>query len=298
MERRVRDDDTADGHGGQARHGAERAGATYLNLDLLEAGPGELGGEFMGDRPTRRGRSEPEAALQREVVHLVDDTVDVISKRRTLRLNAAILREHRGRAVTQDGQRVRLKPERGQPGNGIDLRLGEGFGQRAPGVGEEFQRARSGNTRIELAQRPGGRITRIGEGLLTLLRVARVEGREIRVAHVDLAADFEDRRSPRDSLRNIRDGAGVFGDILPHLAIAPRRGLHQHAVFIAQREREPVDLGLGRVGNRHPLGQAQIGPHPPIEIRDILVRESVLEAEHANFVGDLSESVGQSRADL
>ena len=99
MQRRVRDDDAAHGHRRQPRDRRERPGATDLNVDPFELRPGKFGGEFMRDRPTRRGRAEAQTPLQREVVHLVDDAVDIVAERGPLGLDLAVMGEHVGGAV-------------------------------------------------------------------------------------------------------------------------------------------------------------------------------------------------------
>ena len=53
-----------------------------------------LGGEFVRDRPARAARDEAEPLLQREVVDLVDDAVDVIAEARALSLDGAVMRQH------------------------------------------------------------------------------------------------------------------------------------------------------------------------------------------------------------
>ena len=47
-----------------------------------------------------------------------------------------------------------------------------------------------------------------------------------------------------------RDGADVVRHVLAGLAVAARGGLHQHAVLVAQVDREAVELELGRVVDR------------------------------------------------
>jgi hypothetical protein len=66
---------------GAAAPPGQRAGAADLDVDGLEPGPGQFGRELVRDGPARRGRAEAEPRLQRQVVDLVDDAVDVIAER-------------------------------------------------------------------------------------------------------------------------------------------------------------------------------------------------------------------------
>ena len=210
VQRGVADDDAADGDGEQARDRGEGAGAADLDVDGLEHGGGALGGELVGEGPARRGRAEAEAGLQVEAVDLVDDAVDVIAERRALALDAAVLGQHLVGGGAGDGQRVGLEAEGGEAGDGGGLGVGEGFGRLAPGVGEEAERAGGGDLRVELAERAGGGVAGVGEGAAGGLGLAGVEGLEVGVAHVDLAADFEDRGRVVEGVRDVVDGAGVL----------------------------------------------------------------------------------------
>ena len=65
---------------------------------------------------------------------------------------------------------------------------------------------------------------------------------------------YRPRRAPRDGGHSLSlsaccgivvDGADIGGDVLARRAVAARRRLHQFAVLVAQRHRQPVDLRLG-----------------------------------------------------
>ncbi|MPN29020.1 hypothetical protein SDC9_176468 [bioreactor metagenome] len=57
-----------------------------------------------------------------------------------------------------------------------------------------------------------------------------------------------------------------MGDVLAGFAITAGRGLYQHAVFIAQVDRQAVELQLGCVLNcRIALIQTQFAPHPCVK---------------------------------
>ena len=58
----------------------QRAGAADLDADVAQHRGGLFGRELPGDRPARRAADEAEPALQRQVVDLVDDAVDVVAE--------------------------------------------------------------------------------------------------------------------------------------------------------------------------------------------------------------------------
>ena len=296
VERGVGDDDAADGDGGQARDGGERAGAADLDLDCLEPGDGALGGELVGDGPARRGGAEAEAGLEVEAVDLVDHAVDVVAEGGAAGLDVAVSGEHVVDAVAGRHQRIGGEAERRESGDRAGLGVRERLGDLAPGVGEEPQRTGGGDPGIELAQRSGGRVARVGEGPGAGLRLAGVEGGEIRVAHIDLAADLEHGGGAGQGLGDVVDGAGVGGDVLAGLAVAARGGLDEEAVLVAEREREAVDLGFGGVGERGVGGDAEKTPHAPVEFRHVWIGEGVAEAEHRDGVADLCERLRRGRA--
>ena len=79
---------------------------------------------------------------------------------------------------------------------------------------------------VELAQRAGGGVARIGEGLAALFRLPLIERGEIGVAHIDFAANLEDigHVPALQPLRNVRDGAHIGGNVLALAAVAARGG--------------------------------------------------------------------------
>ena len=91
------------------------------------------------------------------------------------------------------------------------------------------QRAGSGDTRIELAQRTGGGIARIGENLFTLLGLPVVHAREIGPQHQHFATHLE-RGGNMPTVQTQRYGsnrAQIRGDILAGRAVAACGPRHQ-----------------------------------------------------------------------
>ena len=68
------------------------------------------------------------------------------------------------------------------------------------------------------------------------------------MAHVDLAAHLEGGGKVLGGNRfgDVGNGAHIGGDVFAFVAVAARRALDQPAALVAQRDRQTVDLGLGR----------------------------------------------------
>ena len=160
------------------------------------------------------------------------------------------MREHFLGRLTEAGQRIDRQAEAGHRLDCAELRLGERLADLAPGVGEKGERTPRGDARIELAQRTGGGVARIGEGRLARRGLPGVQRGEIGMAHVDFAARLENARRALQAVRDRLDRAHVGGDVLALEAVAARRRLDELAVFVAQIARQAVDLRLGRQGER------------------------------------------------
>ena len=76
--------------------GVKRARPADVDADRLDDGHRLLGRELVRDRPAGRARDEAEPLLERKIVDLVDDAVDVVAERRTLSLDRVIVRDQLG----------------------------------------------------------------------------------------------------------------------------------------------------------------------------------------------------------
>src|SRR5688572_5149643 len=97
------------------------------------------------------------------------------------------------------------------------MRLRRRLARRAHGVGEELERPPGVDLRVELAERAGGGVARVGEDARPLAdalagggaarlflhqrRLPRVEGEELGLLHEDLAADLDARGRLAPSLQ-------------------------------------------------------------------------------------------------
>ena len=98
-------------------------------------------------------------------------------------------------------------------------------------------------------------------------------------------------------MRNFGDGADIGGHILAFAAIAARRGLDQHTVFIAERARQPIDLRL----RRHQQGIVLLEPQKLADARaefgDLVIGENIAERQHGDRMPHLGEFLRRSRSD-
>ena len=67
-----------------------------LIVDRLDDRHRLLGRELVRDRPSRRARDEAEPLLEREIVDLVNDAVDVVAERRALGLDRVVVGDQFG----------------------------------------------------------------------------------------------------------------------------------------------------------------------------------------------------------
>ncbi len=250
----------------------------------------------MGDGPARRARDEAEAFLQIEPVHLVDDAVDVIGELSALLGQLLVVGEQLGGA----GAHARLWVDRqaplGERGVNARLSVGRQLGNLAPGIGKEAQRPRRRNRGIELAQRAGRGIARIGEHLASARLLLLVETPEVGMCHVDLAAHV-DQLGDVAALQLVRDrgdGHHVLGDVLAFHAVAACRRLGERAILVAQRDRQPVDFRLGGEGERRIGVELQKAVHALNEVRHVLGVEGITQRQHRHAVLDLAEAFGRA----
>ncbi len=90
-----------------------------------------------------------------------------------------------------------------------------------------------------------------------------------------------------------------MGDVLADLAVAARRTADELPVLVAQRDRQPVDLGLGdevEVRVLDPL-PGQVGAHPRHPRAQLLLGARVGQREHRALVADLGQLADRLAAD-
>ncbi len=290
VQRRQPDSRPADEHGLEHCERCRLPRATDRHHDVAQGRHAFLGRELVGDRPPRGVARRAERLPLREIVDLDDDTVDLVGQRVALVLPAA--------AVLVDGlERV----ERADLGVHRQAELAEGVERLvvtrevepalhlAELVTPDRELTRRRDLRILLAQRPRGRVARVGEEAIARLGLALVELVERGDGHVHLAAHLEHLGRSFEPMRQRLDRLHVRRDVLARASVSTRRGLHQTPVLVPHRHREAVDLELAHESHRPGAGRGQpaLGSRAP---RDELVeREGVVERHHRHAVGDRSE---------
>ena len=118
---------------------------------------------------------------------------------------------------------------------------------------------------------------------------------EVGARHVDLAAHFQHVR-PALALQLLRDHldlAQVGADVLAGGTVATGRALHEHAVLVAQVDRQAVELGLGGEHQRRPAQALVDAAH---EVTHFLVAEGIAQRQHRHRMHDLGEPRGRLAA--
>ena len=306
MQRGVGHGHAADEYRRQLGHRRQLAGATDLDFDAEHLGQLLLRRVLVGHGPARLAGDEAQLPLQRDAVDLVDHAVDVVGQGVALAADVLVESDQLDGA----GGPRRLLGDREAPG--LELRqpvelgraIGAAFACRrdfAQPIGKEAQGPRRGNRRVELAHRARRRVARIDEHLLVLLpgrdllALALVERVEVGTLHVDLAAHFDHGwRLAVQAQRNLAHRADVLRDLFADLAVAAGRGLHQHAVFVAQVHGQAVELEFADIRHlRSVLGQTEFLAHPRIEGAGAAGRDVGLGADrqHRHLVAHLGEAV-------
>src|SRR5439155_29720 len=277
MQRDVLHDDAADADRLELADRRERAGASDLDLDILEHGHGALGRKLVGDRPARRPRHEAEALLPVDTIDLVDDAVDVVVEMRPVGFDLAMESEQLFDGIAQLGERIGLEAAALEPLDHARQGIFRHFADLAPGIGKKAERARGGDPGVLLPQRASRRIARIGEdgiagGLLPL-----VEREKCLLGHVDFAAHLANlRHVPAFELfRYVLQRADIGGDIFAHGPVAERRGGDEFASLITQRYREPVDFRLSAEGDLVGVAEPQEAPYAGDEIDYVGLRKVI-----------------------
>ena len=168
-------------------------------------------------------------------------------------------------------------------------------------VGKKAQGPLRCNARVQLAHRTCSGVARIDKGFFTLhagsdaAALALVQRFKVIAAHVDLATHLQRvGRIVGQAQRNLPDGAYVGCDVLAGLAIAPRGGPHQHAVFVAQAERQTVKFKFGHIRDRRRVGiELELAADACIEVFSAagLGIGFGADAEHRRFVAHAAKGV-------
>ncbi len=176
---------------------------------------------------------------------------------------------------------------------GGEVKPADGADPVAPSGQRPFRRQR----RVELANRARRGVARVGEGRFLGCGAAFVERFEGGDRQVDLAADFDQLRRVGDSQRNRADRAQVLRHVLADATVAAGGAADQDAVLVGERDRQPVDLRLGRVAElrRGDIEALQVVGEPVLPGAQLLLIAGIAEREHLLDVFDLLEPLQRRR---
>jgi len=289
VQRRAGDDDARHLHRPQACHRRRRARAANLDVDRLQHRRLLLRGKLVRDRPARRTRDEAHLALQRVVVELVDDAVDIERQLRAALANRAVVGEQprrprddgvfsadRHAPVAKSGERGRMR--------GRQLTAVDGANR----IRIERQRTLRRDAWVELSQRTRRPVAWIGERTSALGDHSRVVGIERLDGHEDFAAHVEQSRpaAAAQLQRNAADGAHIRGHVLAGGAIAARGRDRQPAILVAQADGEAVHLRLDRKRRVANVQRLLDAAH---EVGDLVVAERIRQRQHRHGMPHLRE---------
>ena len=252
VQSRPRDHDSANGHRLQVGDRRQCPGAADLDGDFVQHGPRPFRRELVGSGPARRTADHAQARLPVQPVRLVDDAVDIIGQGRAFGLHPIVQRyrfidraAEGGKAI--DAEAPALEPLEKIPLCLADIGGGAAVLEHAPGIGEEAQLSLRRNRRVELAQRTGRGIARVGIERQSGRIPAGVQRCEIVLAHIDFAADFDIARRFRafEAFRQVDHGPQIGRHVLADGAVSAGRAQNERAVAVVDRGRQAVDLRFG-----------------------------------------------------
>ena len=278
-------------HGLEHGEGDHVAGPAHVPSNLVERRRGGHRRELPGDRAARLAPHHAEAALQLEVVHLHDHAVDLEVERVAPRLPSATGGGQSVDVVVHRHVGAHLEPVFVHPVERLLLRLEGHALERAHAVAPDRQRARRGKLRVELADRAGGRVARVGERGQPGRGAVLVELGEVGARQVYLAAHLEQSRRALHAQRDGLDRAQVLRHVLAQLAVAASGAAHQRTVLVHERDRQAVDLRLGLVLDSrvlHPLLLQQV-VHACLPGAELVLVARVGERQHRLEVRHLLE---------
>ena len=194
----------------------------------------------------------------------------------------------------------------GRPQERSASSVSNSLGGREPGavadaVEEDGQRPGGADPRVELAQRTGRGVARVGEGRRARFLALPVESREVARAHDHLAAHLEvggGRQRPvgAQAQRQRADGPEVRADLLAGRPVAAGRAGDEAPCLVDHLDGETVELRLERRSGSG-SSRAEEAPDALVELGELLDREGVLQAEHRHPVAHRGERAGRGRPD-
>ncbi len=289
LDRRPGDDDGL--HDGVR---SDPPGAPDVDPDVEQLGVDLLGRVLEGDGPPRRARRRAQLALERDLVDLDDDAVDLVGA--VVPVLPVV-----GHELLDLGDLVEhldLVGRRQAPGPHHLVPLALPLEVEAPPgtdpVDEQLEWPARRDLGVLLPQRPGSRVARVGERRLPRRHERGIEVGEPRGREEDLPADLDElwHAVTAEPLGHSPDGAHVVGDVLARATVATGQRPNEPTLLVEQVHGETVDLQLGEeVGTGAHLTLDPLRPRP-----QLLEGERVVEAQHPLDMVDGLEAGRERRA--
>ena len=168
--------------------------------------------------------------------------------------------------------------------------------QNPDAIAEESKRSLRGDTGIKLAQGACRRITRVSKHFPAGTARLFVDFLKARLREEYLTAHFQTGWNiiPLQLQRDRTDGAYVGGNVFTRRTITPRRGTHQHTVFIEKADRQTIQLQLAAPGQGVAAFEAIL--HALVKREEALFIKDVIQRQHWDFMTYLTESTQRLRA--
>ena len=176
--------------------------------------------------------------------------------------------------------------------------VGGEFARLAHRVGEQRERPCGGLRRVDLAQRPGRRVARVGVEALTGGFLGGVERQEVFLRDEDFAADFDPLGS--GLLETARDGfqrAEVGGDVLALAAVAAGGAVDEFPGLVGEIDGKAVDLGFRDERKRGIGREPEKAAGALVPFMEVGRVERVVEREHRHGVAQFGKAAGRGCAD-
>ena len=162
-------------------------------------------------------------------------------------------------------------------------------------IAEHIQGSCGGYSGVQLPQRAGCRISRVGKAGKALVRPLYIQCFEGLNLHIDFTPHFYEfgygyilGKGPQNQ-GNGEEGLDVGRHVFSHVPISSSGGHTQFSVFVDQFHGYPVDFWLYRILEGSVFSQESFGPG--VKVPNIFFAETVFQAEHGPAVSDLGEGL-------
>jgi hypothetical protein len=259
---------------------------------VLDNRSGLRGRELDGHGPAGAPGDHPQAVLEGKRIDLEDDPVDLVGEILAVGFDVMVVSDAILNVAGKPDVGVCREPPVAKHLQGVPVGRKALSLDTPHAVAEDPEGPFCRDAGVKLTQGARGGVSRVGECTLPLLDPAFVQFTEGLLLEIHLPPDFD----------SLGDAVTVSGphlqgqdadrpEILRHILagepVAPCGADEEDTLFIDQVDGDAVDLRL-----RHEVGLRLVSEQALdalIELRDLLLREGIAEAEHGGEVGDGTE---------